>query len=143
MDVLPDVKESDMIEFYDIEGYYWLADEDTPRIVGLDAPCDWEWESSAELPKNGSYMVAAFLCRYKGGKPSTSIHIRFVDGEYICEETDLPESETPQCFMGVKGLPKLRFVQLWDKEQREYDEETFDTLVPGKSLFAGFVKDNK
>ena len=84
-----------------------------------------------------NYIVAAFFCRYKEGKPFSSIHIRFVDGEYICDECPLPDDHG-QSFIGVKGLPKLRFVQLWDKEQREYDEETFDTLVPGKSLFAGF-----
>ena len=137
MGVLHIVNDKDMIGFNNIEGYYWFADEDAPRIVRLNVPGDWKWESSENLPKDDHYIVAAFFCRYKEGKPFSSIHIRFVDGEYICDECPLPDDHG-QSFIGVKGLPKLRFVQLWDKEQREYDEETFDTLVPGKSLFAGF-----
>lgn len=140
MDVFPYVKIEDMMDFYDIEGYYWLAKDDAPRIVELNESGDWK--SSENLPKDDNYIVAAFFCRYKDGKPCTSIHIRFVDGEYLCEEADIPDADA-QCFLGVKGLPNLRFVQLWDKEQREYDDETFETLVPGKSLFAGFIKDNK
>ena len=129
-----------MIEFKNIEGYYWCADDEAPKIVELSVPGDWRWEASDKLPKDGNYVVAAFFCRYRDGKPHSSIHVRFVDGEYLCDEMEIPVYSEFQSFLGEKGLPRLRFAQIWEEVEKEYDGEIFKTYVPGKSLFAGFVR---
>ena len=62
----------------------------------------------------------------------------------VGDEVKIPDENVNfQSFLGDQGLPKLNFVQLWDSEVITYDNESFETLVPGKSLFAGFVKNNK
>lgn len=129
----------------DIEGYYWMSSSDSPQIVSLGDTLKIgisECMTSDDLPKTENYVVAAFFCRYKNNKPHSSIHIRFVDGNYICDECLIPENEYGQVFLGVKGLPKLRFIQLWEKIKKEYDDNIFETLIPGKSLFIGFQKGN-
>ena len=127
----------------DLEGYYWMADSEKPTIVKLGDTLN-VGEKVEDFPKDENYVVAAFFCRYKDGKPYSSIHVRFVDGEYVGDEVKIPEENVNfQSFLGDQGLPKLNFVQLWDSEVITYDNESFETLVPGKSLFAGFVKNNK
>ena len=129
-----------MIDFTAIEGYYYTADSKDPQVVNLGDIFDWE-----KLKEDRSnHVVAAFFCKYDDSRvPYKSIHIRFADGEYRCAECDIPKDAEKQTFIGIKGLPKLNFVQLWDKTKLEYDGEEFNTLVPGKSVFAGFVKDKK
>lgn len=127
----------------DLEGYYWMADSEKPTIVKLGDTLN-VGEKVEDFPKDENYVVAAFFCRYKDGKPYSSIHVRFVDGEYVGDEVKIPDENVNfQSFLGDQGLPKLNFVQLWDSEVITYDNESFETLVPGKSLFAGFVKNNK
>ena len=127
----------------DLEGYYWMADSEKPIIVKLGDTLN-VGDKVEDFPKDENYVVAAFFCRYKDGKPYSSIHVRFVDGEYVGDEVKIPEENVNfQSFLGDQGLPKLNFVQLWDSEVITYDNESFETLVPGKSLFAGFVKNNK
>ena len=127
----------------DLEGYYWMADSERPTIVKLGDTLN-VGEKVEDFPKDENYVVAAFFCRYKDGKPYSSIHVRFVDGEYVGDEVKIPDENVNfQSFLGDQGLPKLNFVQLWDSEVITYDNESFETLVPGKSLFAGFVKNNK
>ena len=127
----------------DLEGYYWMADSEKPTIVKLGDTLN-VGEKVEDFPKDENYVVAAFFCRYKDGKPYSSIHVRFVDGGYVGDEVKIPDENVNfQSFLGDQGLPKLNFVQLWDSEVITYDNESFETLVPGKSLFAGFVKNNK
>lgn len=127
----------------DLEGYYWMADSERPTIVKLGDTLN-VGKKVEDFPKDENYVVAAFFCRYKDGKPYSSIHVRFVDGEYVGDEVKIPDENVNfQSFLGDQGLPKLNFVQLWDSEVITYDNESFETLVPGKSLFAGFVKNNK
>lgn len=129
-----------MIDFTAIEGYYYTADSKEPQVVHIGGTFDWE-----KLKKDRSnHVVAAFFCKYDdAGDPYKSIHIRFADGEYKCAECDIPKDAEKQTFLGVKGLPDLNFVQLWNETEVKYDGEVFNTLVPGKSVFAGFVKDKK
>lgn len=133
------VMEKVKIEFAEnIEGYYWMADSDTPVVVHSRG--DWPWRFSDDLPMERNYVVAAFLCEFDGEKPVRSIHIRFVDGEYKCDAVTLPDDhDEPQVFIGEKGLQNLRFLQLWDEVPSEYDKELV-ALLPGKSLFVGFEK---
>ena len=141
MVVLNRLIEKDMITFAEnIEGYYWMADSDTPVVVR--SRDDLPWTSSDDLLKGSDYVVAAFFCESDtDGKPVRSIHIRFVDGEYMCDAVPLPDNhDEPQVFIGEKGLQKLRFLQLWDEVSSEYDGEEFVALLPGKSLFVGFEK---
>lgn len=127
----------------DLEGYYWMADSEKPTIVKLGDTLN-VGEKVEDFPKDENYVVAAFFCRYKDSKPYSSIHVRFVDGEYVGDEVKIPDENVNfQSFLGDQGLPKLNFVQLWDSEVITYDNESFETFLPGKSLFAGFVKNNK
>ena len=69
----------------DLEGYYWMADSEKPTIVKLGDTLN-VGEKVEDFPKDENYVVAAFFCRYKDGKPYSSIHVRFVDGEYVGDE---------------------------------------------------------
>lgn len=129
-----------MIAFSEnIEGYYWRADSCEPVVVR--SRTDLPWATSDDLPMESNYVVAAFLCEFDGEKPVRSIHVRFVDGAYKCDAVTLPDDhDEPQVFIGEKGLPNLRFLQLWEEETSIYDGETFVAEMPGKSLFVGFQK---
>lgn len=115
------------------EGYMWLSDETTPRIL-KNAPFD------ASIVTESQFIIEALLW---SASENISIQIKHTDKYLIhkIELNKLPENaalvERKYLAHRVEGVKKLIFKQLW---QPEIDPlcESMEVLMMKAQIFVGF-----
>lgn len=115
------------------EGYYWLSNEEKPRIV------------NSLIPK-GIFKALPFVIEaHFLNDAKESISVKNIDGIYLVFKTslkNLPEDQITTYEYLTHKLPsieKIKTIQYWEESDGDLLLENMKTLIPTWTAFAGFI----
>ena len=125
-------------------GYIWYSDSDRPKILHGDEEYSFTPDAAAN-----PFIIEGNLWDEAN---STSISIRYSDGQYYIHKTTLTDEEhkgntdhsTIKTYVAhlLGEDTRLRFAQLWEK-RKDPMCEGMEVLEPSKLVFIGFTNDEK
>ncbi len=118
-------------------GYIWYSDSERPEILHGDEEYSFTPDAAAN-----HFIIEGNLWDEAN---STSISIRYADGQYYIHKTVLDGTtghSTVKTYVAhhIDGYKYLRFAQLWEPRTDPICEG-MEVLEPSKFVFIGFTND--